>query len=302
MSDLARLVHIPVLLNESIQGLSIVPGDIVLDATLGAGGHSEAICRSTSGLTVIGLDADSDAISRSEKRLMNCTDNCRFIFEEINFRYVDRALEKHSIDHIDKALFDLGVSSFTYESGRGFSFQKDEPLRMTLSTDPNALSAYDVVNTWAEETLADIIYGFGEDKFARRIARAIVEQRESKPIETSAELEKCIYSAVPFYARHGRTHPATKTFQALRIAVNDEMNALKEGLEKTWGKLAVGGRIAVISFHSLEDRIVKQYFRSLESACSGEILTKKPIVPSDTEVSDNPRSRSSKLRVIKKIL
>lgn len=229
------------------------------------------------------------------------------ILECESFRNLDAVLAKHGIPGADMILFDLGISSDELEhSGRGFTFQKDEPLLMTLG-DPKTyqFTARDIVNSWGEEVIADIIFGYSEDRFARRIAKAIAAYRAKKLVETSAELAEIVRGAVPPLARRGKIHPATKTFQALRIAVNDELNALKEGLAKGYSHLKPGGRMAVISFHSLEDRIVKDFYKKQARAGeaqtpTADILTKKPITPNAQEIAENPRSRSAKLRVIEK--
>jgi 16S rRNA (cytosine1402-N4)-methyltransferase len=208
-------------------------------------------------------------------------------------------------------MLDLGLSSDQFEtSGRGFSFQKNEPLLMTFKENlgPEDLTAKQIVNTWDEENIADIIYGYGEERYSRKIAKGIVGARAVKPIETTFDLVEIIKNSTPSRYAHGKIHPATRTFQALRITVNDEINALKEGLEKGWERLAPGGRMAVISFHSIEDRIVKHFYKSKEwmekadgtSERTANIITKKPITASHQEISENPRSRSAKLRIIEK--
>jgi 16S rRNA (cytosine1402-N4)-methyltransferase len=189
------------------------------------------------------------------------------------------------------------------ESGRGFSFKTDEPLLMTMKKDPQSteVTANEIVNTWAEDSLADIIYGYGEDRFARRIAKAIVTAREIQPIQTAQELADIIANAVPKFG-FKKINPATKTFQAIRIAVNDELGAIKEALPKAFTRLnPAGGRISIISFHSLEDRIVKRFFKEKAEAGEGRLIVKKPIIPSPQEIAENPRSRSAKLRIIEKI-
>ena len=256
----------------------------------------------------------------------------RLILECEDFRNLDAIIGKHAteITRADQSLanqssasqsptmnailLDLGLSSDELEnSGRGFTFQKDEPLLMTMG-DPAKypFTAATIVNSWKEEDIANVIFGYGEDRYARRIARAIVAYREKKSIETSGELAEIVKSAVPtfgrsFNGRPAKIHPATKTFQALRIAVNDELGALKEGLAKGYERLAPGGKMAVISFHSLEDRIVKEFFkdkakkeRSKEGKKADQIITKKPIIASPQEIAENPRSRSAKLRIILK--
>jgi 16S rRNA (cytosine1402-N4)-methyltransferase len=218
-----------------------------------------------------------------------------------SFRGVKEVLKKNGVNRIDRALLDLGLSSFLLEhSGRGFSFKIDEPLMMTFISEPRKgmLTAEEVVNTWSEETLADVIYGFGGESFSQRIARAIVTRREQKPIRTSGDLAEIIKKAVPIWYRNKRLHPATKTFQAIRMAVNDEVNTLIEGLINVWETLETNGRLAIISFHEVEDRIVKNFFVGKAKEELGKIVTKKPVVPSRDEVRKNPRARSAKLRVI----
>lgn len=296
-------MHTSVLLHESIDALSLVPGEVFVDCTVGAGGHSEEVCnRFGDAVKIIALDVDQDALNRSEERLG--AKGCNITFHLSNFRDFEKALKERGIESVDGFLLDLGFSSYTLEdSGRGFSFQKDEPLTMTLKRDvtPNDITASMIVNTWSEETIANILYGYGNERFSRRIAREIVAAREQSPIESTKQLVDIVSSAVPFFYKHGRIHPATKTFQALRIAVNDELGALQEFLEKGFEYLRPGGRMAIISFHSLEDRIVKNFFREKRDSGEAELLTKKPTIPSSEEVEENPRSRSAKLRVLKKI-
>lgn len=298
--------HVSVLLQEVVDGLDIRKGDIVLDATLGGGGHSEALCSRESKSTFIGLDADIEAIERSKKRLASCT--CTFHFYQTNFRNLDQALKSLNIDHIDRVVFDLGLSSYQVDSsisesggapGRGFSFRGSEPLKMTFASSitPESLTAEQIVNEWDEENIATIILNYGEERQAKRIAQAIVSARDVKPIKTTSELRDIIEGVI---RRRGKIHPATKTFQALRMTVNDELRALEEGLQKAWKLLTPGGRIAVISFHRLEDRFVKNFFRDEAKSGTGKLITKKPIVPKRDEVVENPRSRSAKLRIIEK--
>ncbi len=292
--------HRSVLLHEALELLAISKGDTVVDATLGGAGHSVAIAEKLdkSG-TLIGIDADRDAIVRGRELLAGAAPTVHLV--EINFRDISAALEKLNINQVDKILFDLGWSSFQLDAGRGFSLKADEPLLMTYSKESNALTAERIVNEWAEESIADIIYGWGEERYSRRIARCIVERREKKSFTTARELAEAIYETVPSRYRFGRIHPATRTFQALRIAVNDELGALSQGLRDGWRKLSKGGRIAVITFHSIEDRVVKQTFKQWEEAGEGKRITKKPLVASDEETTTNPRSRSAKLRVIQKV-
>lgn len=301
------MTHQSVLLQTSIEGLDIKPGEIFVDGTLGGAGHSEEVIRRFGNeITVVGIDLDTDALVRSKERLekLPSFDSSKVFFKEGSFRNIDKILDELGLAHVDKILLDIGTSSFQIEeSGRGFSFKLDEPLAMTLSKEtlPDEVNARDVVNNWSEKSLSDIIYGFGEERYARKIANAIVSAREEKPIETSGELADIIINAVPASYRHGKIHPATRTFQAIRIAVNDELGALRDGVIKGFERLAPGGRMAVISFHSLEDRIVKDFFREMKNQGKAELITKKPLTPSIEEISENPRSRSAKLRIISKI-
>ncbi len=301
--------HIPVLLKEIIDGLALKEGDTVFDATLGGGGHAAEICeRIGHEGTLIGVDLDEEALRRAREKTAECAATVRFT--KGNFRNLDVVLQQEGITEIDKALFDLGMSSLEIEaSGRGFSFRKDEPLLMTFDSDPNypapgesrtggALTAEEIINTWSEEDLERILLEYGEERFAQRIAETIVARRKEKKIERTGELAAIVNSCYPGRLRRGDS-PA-KTFQALRIAVNDELEALAEGLKKAAERLALAGRIAVISFHSLEDRIVKRYFRELAKEGSFIIITRKPIIAGEEELAANPRSRSAKLRIIEK--
>lgn len=305
------MAHISVLLNESIDGLAIQEGDVFVDCTLGDGGHSlEVFKRFGDKVTIVGIDRDQDAIDRVHAKFTELsahtvagalTEKNRIVLEQGNFRYVDEILRSTGLQKADKFLFDIGLNSRQLaESGRGFSFQKDEPLVMTFESGKTGLNAKDVLNDWAEESLSQIIFGFGEERHARRIARGIVEARERKPIETTAQLVEIIRKSTPAFYHFGKIHPATRTFQAIRIAVNDELGALTDGLKKAWSILAPKGRIAVISFHSLEDRIVKNYFNELKKSGEGLVHTKRPLIASDQEMQANPRSRSAKLRIIER--
>ncbi len=295
--------HISVLLNESIDGLNIQKGDIVIDGTLGGGGHSlEILKRFKDSITLICFDLDNDAIKRSKKIIGEDRKNVFYVNK--GFDEIDSTLKSLGLDRVDKILLDLGISSFQLEeSGRGFSFQKDEPLLMTMNKNPKDedLTAHEIVNNWGEETLADIIYGFGEEKFARKIARAIVAERELNEIKTTFDLVRIIEKAVGFKYRGRKIHPATKTFQALRIATNLELTRLEKVLKNGFEKLSHKGRFSIITFHSLEDRIVKRTFVELSKNGLAINITKKPILPSEGEIKDNPRSRSAKLRLLEKI-
>ncbi|MBI2474408.1 MAG: 16S rRNA (cytosine(1402)-N(4))-methyltransferase RsmH [Candidatus Taylorbacteria bacterium] len=291
-------MHIPVLLNEITELLPIPPGGILLDGTLGNGGHSKAIIERSKGpITIVGLDKDSKAIERARKNLEGT--NAELILEKADYRDFKKVMAANGITEIDGFLLDLGFSSDQLEnSGRGFSFQRPEPLLMTLDDDPKEghITASEIVNHWAKENLEIIFRNYGEERSARRIAEAIVDYRGMKSIETSLELGDLIAEAV---GRRGKVHPATKTFQALRIAVNDEIGSLRETLPRAAEVLKPGGRLAVISFHSLEDRVVKQFGKQIPELGA---LTKKPIVAGRGETSVNPRARSAKLRVFSKVM
>jgi 16S rRNA (cytosine1402-N4)-methyltransferase len=295
--------HKTVLLQKAIDGLDIKDGDIFVDGTLGGGGHTEEVCkRFGDKVKIIGIDLDSDAIKRSKERLAKT--KCNIVYAEGSFRDIDTILLSLGFKHADKILLDIGLSSNQFEeSGRGFSFQKDEPLIMSFKKDlpEGDLTAGEIVNNWDEENLEAILEGYGEEQFAWRIARAIVSKRALKPIVTTSELVDIILGATPKFYHHQKIHPATKTFQALRITVNDEIRALKEGTRKSFELLNPSGRLAVISFHSLEDRVVKQFFNECEKSGTGKKTSKKPIVPGIEEALENPRARSAKLRIIEKI-
>lgn len=296
-------VHIPVLLDEVLEHLALTPGQTVLDATVGGGGHALAISEKIGSRgTLIGLDQDTDALDRSRERLKGAP--CQVILRESNFRHLGQVLDDLDISAIDGALFDLGWSSDQIaDPERGMSFQFDGPLTMTLKKKVSAsdVQAFDVVNHWEEATLADILYGFGDERYARRIAKGIVEARSVEPIRTTFELVEVIKKSVPSKYRNGHLHPATRTFQALRIVVNQEYEALSEALESVLHKMKTGGRLAVISFHSGEDRIVKRFFKEQAMQNNVRIITKKPISATALEISNNRRSRSAKLRVVEKI-
>ncbi|PIT96920.1 16S rRNA (cytosine(1402)-N(4))-methyltransferase [Candidatus Campbellbacteria bacterium CG10_big_fil_rev_8_21_14_0_10_35_52] len=295
-------MHIPVLLKEVINFLNLKEGDIVVDATINGAGHSKEICGQIGEKgTLIGIDLDQKSLDEADKELKHS--KCKVILQKNNFRNLDKVLEKVSIKKANAILFDLGFSSNQIDkSGRGFSFQKDEPLLMTFKENPaeEDLTAREIVNNWEENNIADIIYAYGEEKFSRQIAKKIVEIRKEKWIETTMDLVKIIEKATPNWYKHKKIHFATKTFQALRITVNDEIGALKEGLNKSLNVLEKDGRLAVISFHSIEDRIIKQFFRNKKEENIGTIITKKIIVPNRDEILKNPRSRSAKLRIFQK--
>lgn len=337
-------IHKTVLLNETIDGLNLSRSQaknqalknpqslvlksspasekIVLDATFGGGGHSKEILERYPNVKVVALDQDKSAWKKAESKFKGLEKRISFVNK--NFRDLDQISNfrkpglrgdldnlgaelpsRSSAPKFDAIIFDLGLSSDQLEnSGRGFSFMKDEPLQMTMKENPlpEDLTAMDIVNGWSEKSLADIIYGYGEERFSRRIAKGIVEARKKGKIETTGQLVKIIEENVPSAYRRGRLHFATKTFQALRIAVNDELGTLQIGLEKGLEALKKGGRMAVISFHSLEDRIVKRFYKEKEKEKKVILINKKPIIGKEEEIKNNPRSRSAKLRILEKII
>jgi 16S rRNA (cytosine1402-N4)-methyltransferase len=288
-------MHIPVLLNETISSLDIQPGDTVVDGTYGGGGHtSEMLKLFGDSIDLICVDLDESAQDRFEQQHAN---RARVQFIHSNFKDAATILAKAGKREANRVLLDLGTSTFQLlNDTRGFSFHSDTPLSMSFSRSGShtGFDAGAIVNTWEESSIADVIYGYGEERAARKIAKAIVSARTLAPINTAKDLAAVIESTIP---RRGRIHPATKTFQALRIAVNDELGVVREALEGWWHHLAPGGRIAVITFHSLEDRIVKHWMKEHK-----RVITKKPIIPLREELQANPRSRSAKLRVIEKEL
>ncbi len=293
-------VHKSVLLTEAIDALNVQQGDTVVDGTVGGAGHFAALLSQLGPQgTLLGIDADAEAIARGKEASASALAKVSLV--EDNFRNLSSILKKQGIETINGALFDLGWSSYHLSSGRGFSFRVDEPLLMTYG-DPAtaATTAADVVNQATEEELSDLIFTLGEERFARQIARGIVEARKDERILTTLQLAQVIEDSVPAWYRNRRIHPATKTFQALRIHVNDELGAVREGLTAALTHLADEGRIAVITFHSIEDRIVKTMFRDAAHEGLGCLITKKPVAPSSSELKENPRARSAKLRVFEK--
>ncbi len=294
-------VHTPVLLHEVVALLNVQQNDTIVDCTLGGAGHAYALAATLSrdGL-FIGIDLDRDAIGRGEGRLNGLS--CKKIFVEDTYRNLGAILTAHGVDRIDKVLIDLGLSSDQLDvSGRGFSFTKDESLSMAFGQTP-VFDAREIVNTWDEENLITIFRQYGEEVRAGRIARAIVHAREAQPIDTTQELVAVIEQALPsFIVKTARKHPATRIFQALRMTVNDEYQSLTEGLETIIRYLAPHGRVAVITFESVMDRVVKRAFKQWANDGIVTLLTKKPVIPSSDEIRDNPRSRSAKLRVALKI-
>jgi len=307
--------HTSVLLYECIDALNIRDGFTYVDCTAGGGGHSLEIAkRMGPNSRLICFDRDKNAIRAAAKRLENYSDRITFINE--NFSSLENVIRELGITNLGGVLADLGCSSHQFDTAeRGFSYMQDAPLDMRMDTDA-PLSAYEVVNNYPEQHLKKILFEYGEEKFSAKIAAAICRQREIKPIATTVELSNIIKSAIPQIKRLDGPHPAKRSFQAIRIEVNAELDAIAPLINSAANHLVVGGRMAIISFHSLEDRIVKQEYRSLSSGCTCprdfpvcvcgnkpliKDLTKKPILPSEDELEENPRSRSAKLRIAEKI-
>jgi len=291
-------VHETVFLNEAVELLNVQSDSVIVDGTIGGAGHFKALYASmgSDGL-LMGIDADADAIRRAEGFVAAAPAGPEVRLVEGNFRNLSAMLDAAGIDTVDGVLFDLGWSSFHLTSGRGFSFQVDEPLLMTYGNPSTHTTAADLVNSASEDELADMIFSLGEERFARQIARGIVNARSEKRILTTTQLVSIVKASTPDWYHHRRINPATKTFQALRIAVNDELGAVRDGLSAALSRLSSGGRIAVITFHSIEDRIVKNVLRDEAHEGKGTLVTRKPLSPSDEECARNPRARSAKLRV-----
>lgn len=309
--------HVTVLLNEAVAGLNIRPDGTYVDATLGGGGHSSAILNQLTTGRLYSFDQDQTAIRYNQQHLKKFIDDGRSILIEDNFRNLGTALAKNGVKSVDGIVYDLGVSSPQFDDAqRGFSYKLDAPLDMRMNQQ-QALSAMNVVNEWPYEKLVKILYRYGEERFAKQIARKIERRRESKPIKTTFELVDVIKEAIPAAARRHGGHPAKKTFQAIRIAVNDELGALEDSLEQALELLNVDGRISVITFQSLEDRLVKTMFHEKVSLADElppglpvippemqpkfKLINKKPILPSQEELANNHRAHSAKLRIIERI-
>ena len=306
--------HTSVLFDECMEGLNIRPDGVYVDGTLGGGGHSEGICRrlGEQGL-LIGIDRDRDALNAAEKRLSDYA--CRKVFVQSNYSDIKDVLAELEIESIDGALLDLGVSSFQLDNPeRGFSYMQEAPLDMRMSQDDD-FTAYDVVNTYDADELKNVIHKYGEERWASRIADFVVKARKDKPIETTGQLVDIIKAAIPASARRDGPHPAKRTFQAIRIEVNDELGQLERAVDEFCDVLAPGGRLCIITFHSLEDRIVKDIINRRINPCTcpkefpvcvcgkiGDIKKKsnKPIAPTAAEIERNPRARSAKLRIAEK--
>lgn len=306
--------HVPVLLNECIEGLNIKPDGIYVDGTLGRGGHSLEIAKRLKTGRLISIDRDGDAIREAGERLKEFKDTVTLV--RGNFSDIGKILDGLNIEKADGMLFDLGVSSPQLdETMRGFSYMNDAPLDMRMDRDA-ALSAYDIVNNWSADEIKRILWQYGEERYSGRIASAIAAKREIKPIETTLELTDIIKSALPAAALREKQHPAKRSFQAIRIAVNDELGAVEQMMKDAPDRLNKGGRLCVISFHSLEDRIIKTGIAAREKGCTCpkefpvcvcgfkqtlRSVTRKPITPGKEELEINPRSRSAKLRVAERI-
>ncbi len=306
--------HVSVLLEECIEGLAIKPDGIYVDGTLGGAGHSSRIAALLTTGRHIGIDRDPIALKAAGERLKPWEDRVTLVHS--NFCEIKSVLDELNIEGVDGILLDLGVSSPQLDDGgRGFSSMVDAPLDMRMNNE-DSLSAHDVVNSWSFEELKKILYEYGEERYAPRIASAICARREAKPIETTLELVEIIRSAMPAAALREKQHPAKRSFQAIRIAVNDELNSVAKVMEDAIPKLNKGGRLAVITFHSLEDRIVKNAMASAAKGCTCppnfpvcvcgkkpqvKIITRKPIVSGEEELERNPRARSAKLRICEKI-
>jgi len=292
--------HIPVMLGEVIDYLKLSPGKIIVDATIGTGGHSKGIIeRIIPGGKLIGIDRDQDSLDVAKERLRDFGSAFEFVYG--NFVDIDEILEKLDIKKVDGILFDLGFSSYQLEdANRGFSFQNEGPLDMRFDRN-SFISAYDLINNLNEEEISSILWTFGEERWHNRIARFLVEERERHAITTTRELSDIVVKAIPHKYRHYRVHPATRTFQAVRIAVNRELETIGTGISKAIELLNNQGRICVISFHSLEDRIAKFSFRKFAAEGKIKIITPKPLTPVEAEMRENPSGRSSKLRVAEKL-
>lgn len=308
--------HRPVLLDECIDSLNIKSDGVYLDGTLGGAGHSLEILKKLDKGTLIGIDQDDFALEVSGQRLRQAQGNAELLLIKGNFRHMSQLLRQHGIEGVDGILLDIGVSSHQLdEADRGFSYQQDAPLDMRMDRTLE-LDAATIVNTYSEKAIKDIIREYGEENWAARIASFIVKARNENRVETTGQLVDIIKAAIPAQARREGPHPAKRTFQALRIAVNDELGALKEALNSAIQILKPEGRLSVITFHSLEDRIVKNEFQAREKPCTCppsfpvcvcgkkpelKVLTKKPVQPSEEELVQNPRSRSAKLRTAQRI-
>ncbi|MBU1727205.1 MAG: 16S rRNA (cytosine(1402)-N(4))-methyltransferase RsmH [Candidatus Omnitrophica bacterium] len=297
-----RKFHKPVMVKEVLGYLDLKPGKLIVDATIGTGGHSiEILSRIAPGGRLIGIDRDAESLGVAKERLMDYSGSCEFIHG--NFVDIEEILKNLNIKEVDGIIFDLGISSYQLDDpDRGFSFQKEGPLDMRLDR-TSYISAYDLVNNLNEEEISSLLWTLGEERWHNRIARLLVQERQRHPISTTQELANIVMRSIPHRYRHAhyRIHPATRTFQAVRIAVNRELEILDTAIKKAIGCLKKDGRICVIAFHSLEDRVSKFAFRHAAQEGAVNILTPKPLVPANDEVLDNPRARSSKLRAAERV-
>ncbi|MEI6494873.1 MAG: 16S rRNA (cytosine(1402)-N(4))-methyltransferase RsmH [bacterium] len=296
------MVHKPVLLQEIVRGLDPKVGEVYLDGTINRGGHAKEIGKllGKDGL-VIGIDADEEALAEAKDNLSEL--DCQVVLLQGNFRSMAEKIREAGVEQVDMILLDLGLSSDQLQdSGRGFTFQKDEPLLMTMSTklENYPFVARDIVNIWTKEHIIDILQAYGEEQFAEEIAAAIIKARDEIEINKTGDLVKVIEEAVPSWYRHRKIHAATKTFQALRMAVNDELGALKDGMAGAWEILKPGGRLAIISFHSLEARMVKIQFQAWAKGGEGTLITKHALKAKWEETKGNARARSAQVRIISK--
>ncbi len=306
--------HYSVLLNETVDGLNVKPDGIYVDGTLGGGGHASLVCqRLGSEGRLIGIDQDKDAIAAATERLKDFQDRVTIV--RSNYEQIDKVLGDLGIGQVNGIYLDLGVSSYQLDTAeRGFSYRSDAPLDMRMD-DRNPVTAADIVNDYSESQLFHMIKNYGEDRFAQNIAKHICKYRETKRIETTFELSDIISGAIPARIRATSGHPAKRTFQAIRIELNRELDVLEDSIDKMIDALDEGGRLCIITFHSLEDRIVKNKFRTAEKPCicppefpictcgrksRGKVITRKPILPSDQELEENSRSKSAKLRIFEK--
>lgn len=309
-----EFVHKSVLLDETIDSLNIKPDGIYVDGTLGGGGHSLEICKRLSPKgRLIGIDQDKDAIAAATKRLSDYKDRVSIVHS--NYQEIDSVLKGLSVSGVDGIVLDLGVSSYQLDNvERGFTYREDTPLDMRMNQE-DVMTARDIVNDYTEQELFHVIRDYGEDSFAKNIAKHIVKARQQAPIETTGQLCEIIKAAIPAKVRQGQGHPAKKTFQAIRIELNHELDVLENSLDTMISYLNPGGRLSIITFHSLEDRIVKTIFKRNMNPCTcppefpicvcgkkptGKVITRKPIIPSEEELKDNKRAKSSKLRVFEK--
>ena len=312
--SVSEFSHISVLFNESISALNVCENGLYADGTLGGGGHSEGILMQNDSCRLIGIDQDTDAITAASARLSRFGDRVRVV--NSNFSQIKDVLQSLGVDKIDGAVLDLGVSSYQLDNAqRGFSYMKDAPLDMRMNKNAD-FDAYKLINEYSEEELSRVFFEYGEEKWSKRIAEFIVSKRSEAPIETTGELVDIIKAAIPKKARLEGGHPAKRVFQAVRIEVNGELRILEQAIRDFVDCLRPGGRLAIITFHSLEDRIVKQTFANLAKGCvcpkefpvcmcgktpEVKIISRKPILPSKTEEEVNPRSKSAKLRVVEKL-